>query len=243
MSTVPEHTSKVYTVIEYGSSPEQFYEWYAPTRAADTKGLIVLVHGGFWRQMHTLDQMHALARYFVAQGWAVANIEYRRADCGGDWPAILEDVNSAFSAARAYAADQGVSGPVVGVGHSVGGQLVLLAAQHQDVVIALAPVTDVVRTYNEGLGEHAAAAFFKDRIDEVAAAASPIQQNFVGRHLLVVHGDADQRVPLAHSMDFVHYAKARAARVDCWQIADLDHFHIIDPDCTIWSTVQEYLAN
>lgn len=232
---------QVGVTVEYGPQTEQWFEWYEPASAALAKGVVVLVHGGFWRQQHKLDQMHPLADFFLAQGWAVANIEYRRSGCGGDWPHIIDDVNQAFVAIKNQAQQQHITGPVVGIGHSVGGQLVLLAAEHQDLVIALAPVTDVARTYQEDLGESAAADFFGARLNEVRAQASPIRQLPVPTAVLLIHGTADVRVPLAHSEDYVQAVNAEAGLIDFWQITDLDHFHIIDPQCAIWPDVLAYL--
>lgn len=229
------------TSIAYGSHSEQHYEWYEPLAEVPPKGVIVLVHGGFWRQPHTLVQMHPLTDFFLEQGWAVANLEYRRGNCGGDWPHILEDVLQGFQSVRQQMQQRQLRGPLVGIGHSVGGQLVLLAAQEQDYVIALAPVTDVSRTAQEDLGESAAQAFFGARLDEVARAASPIHQLPSQRPILVVHGEDDQRVPLQHSIDYIQALKEQNPKAEFWSIPNLDHFYIIDPHCDIWPKVLGYL--
>lgn len=230
-------------IIKYGDANEQFFEWYAENPTIPPKGIIVLVHGGFWRQAHKLDQMHPLASYFLQNGYAVANIEYRRADCGGDWPVIIQDVKQAFTQIRQQAAQQGIIAPLTGIGHSVGGQLVLLAAELQDLVVALAPVTDVKRTHQEGLGENAAQAFFGELSEEVNQQASPLQQESLASNLLVIHGVSDQRVPLAHSNDFVQKRQTKNENVKYWKIEDLDHFFIIDPQCEIWSRFLTYIGS
>lgn len=228
-------------IIKYGDANEQFFEWYAESSTTSPKGLIVLVHGGFWRQAHKLEQMHPLAAYFLQHGYAVANIEYRRADCGGAWPVIIQDVKQAFTQIRQYAAQQGIKTPLTGIGHSVGGQLVLLAAELQDLVVALAPVTDVKRTHEEGLGENAAQAFFGEITEGVNQQASPIHQDSLASTILVIHGIEDQRVPLAHSDDFVQTRKAKNEKVEYWKIEDLDHFFIINPQCEIWPRFLAYM--
>ena len=227
--------------IVYGADSEQWYEWYEPGEGVLPKGVIVLVHGGFWRQQHTLVQMHPLATFFLEHGWAVANMEYRRGDCGGNWPHIIQDVQAAFESIRQQAQAKQIAGPIVGIGHSVGGQLVLLAAAQQDVVIALAPVTDVMRTVQEDLGESAAVAFFGEALDQVALEASPLYQLPQSASVLVIHGVKDQRVPLAHSQDFVQALVAEGVAHAFWEVEDLDHFYIINPDCPIWPQVITYL--
>lgn len=229
--------------VVYGINAEQWYEWYEPHSGVSPKGVVVLVHGGFWRHQHTLVQMHPLADYFLEQGWAVANIEYRRGNCGGDWPHIIEDVTQAFESIRQRTQEKNITGPVVGIGHSVGGQLVLLAAAQQDVVIALAPVTDVARTAQEDLGESAAVAFFGEALDHVAREASPLYQLPHEGHVLVIHGIEDQRVPIAHSQAYVKALQETPVSVEYWEIPTLDHFYIIDPNCSIWPQVTSYLEN
>ena len=45
------------------------------------------------------------------------------------------------------------------------------------------------------------------------------------RHLYILHGDADDRVPLEHSRDF---AKSKGAAL--MEISGADHFAMVDPD-------------
>ena len=76
-----------------------------------------------------------------ARGLAVWNVEYRRLDCGGDWPAPLDDV-----VAAATALPQEIDPARVALaGHSAGGHLALLAANRVRVrgVLAQAPVCDL----------------------------------------------------------------------------------------------------
>lgn len=229
--------------VVYGVSAEQWYEWYEPL-SGSPKGVVALVHGGFWRQQHTLEQMQPLADFFLEQGWAVANIEYRRGDCGGDWPHIIQDVKTAFDSIRQRAEEKSIDGSVVGIGHSVGGQLVLLVADQQDVVVALAPVTDVARTAQEGLGESAAVDFFGAGLEQVAQEASPLHQLPQKQaQLFVIHGTDDQRVPLEHTQDYVRALEAAAIAFEFWKIPELDHFHIIDPSCCIWSRLISHLES
>lgn len=225
--------------VVYGASSEQWYEWYEPALNVPPKGVVVLVHGGFWRQRHALGQMHPLAQFFLAQGWVVANIEYRRGS-EGQWPLIINDVKQAFASIREKAHQQGVD-KVVGIGHSVGGQLVLLSADYQDVTVALAPVTDVQRTKDEALGENAAVDFFGDRLDQVNEEASPIHQPAAKAKTLVIHGDEDDRVPLAHSVDYVAKLNNSGASMELWELEGIDHFVIINPACQVWPKVVEYL--
>lgn len=225
-------------ILTYGPDSDQFLQWYSPkSNKTSSKGTAVLVHGGFWRQIHDLSNMEPLAAYLLEQGWAVANIEYRRADCGGDWPIILEDVVAAMQLVRKHAQQLGQAQRVVSIGHSVGGQLVLLAEQNVDAVIALAPVTDVVRAYEDRLGEKAAFAFFKATPKEAELhyrQASPIAQLPNVKPTLVVHGTTDDRVPVSYARDYIKQAHAHNNHTDYLELKGVDHFQVIDPKLAVW---------
>lgn len=231
-------------ILTYGSDPAQFLQWYSSKdKKASLKGTIILVHGGFWRQIHDLSNMEPLAVYLLEQGWAVANIEYRRADCGGEWPVILEDVIAAMQLVKAHAQQQGHAQRLVSIGHSVGGQLVLLADAEVDAVIALAPVTDVVRTYEDKLGDDAAFAFFKAtpaEAEEHYMQASPIAQLPNLKPTLVVHGTADDRVPVGYAQDYIKQARKSNNHTDYLELKEVDHFQVIDPQLAMW---QEHILN
>ncbi|MFD3699384.1 alpha/beta hydrolase family protein [Streptomyces sp. NPDC058646] len=156
----------------YGEHPDQLVDFYAP--CGETPGqapLVVLLHGGAWRAPY--DRQHAtpLAGFLARQGFAVANVEYRRGsslphqDAGGPvagrWPETLDDVAAALDALPELAASvlpQADVRRLVVTGHSAGGQLALWAAARHVLpygspwrlasppplrgVVALAPIAD-----------------------------------------------------------------------------------------------------
>jgi acetyl esterase/lipase len=232
-------------LLRYGPHPAQTVEYWDP-HGGSARGLAVLVHGGYWRARHTASLMLPLARDLAAHGWAAANIEYRSNGNGGGWPATFEDTKGAIDAVRRSEWGRRQAGPVIGIGHSVGGQLVLLNAARLDAAVALAPVTDVERTYHERLGEDAAAEFFgagPASAPEAYAAASPIRRLPLGIPALVVHGDTDTRVPLEHSAAYVAQARRSGDRPDFHCLDELDHLAAIDPSASHWGHVRRWLDN
>lgn len=216
--------------LRYGSEPSQFVELHGTPGG---RGTAVLLHGGWWRARHDLHQLDRMAADLVAAGWYVANVEYRRIDGDtGGWPRTLDDVLAAIAAVERPAAL-----PTVAIGHSAGGHLALLAGGALSGVVALAPITDVPRARAEELGEGAAGLFLTG--DDPAA--SPIRQVPIGCQQLVVQGDADVRVPVAHSRDYVAAAKAAGDDVDYVELAGVDHFRLIDPSDEPWQPVREWL--
>ncbi|WP_394356453.1 alpha/beta hydrolase family protein [Spiractinospora alimapuensis] len=233
----------------YGQHPSQFADLWLPD-APDTvpAPVAVLLHGGWWRDLHDLTLMDPLARDLTAAGWAVWNVEYRRTGAdGGGWPQTVEDVAAALRLLATTAAadtERLDAGRVAAVGHSAGGHLALLTAAASPVtrVVALAPVTDLARSDREGLGEGAVAAFLGASPGEDAPRdGSPVARPETGFSQLVVHGDADQRVPVDQSRDYVVAARAAGAPVTYEEVPGADHFAVIDPDHPAWRTARAWL--
>ncbi|WP_051792605.1 alpha/beta hydrolase family protein [Amycolatopsis jejuensis] len=218
--------------LRYGAEPSQFVELHGTPGG---RGTAILLHGGWWRARHDLHQLDPMAADLVAAGWFVANLEYRRIDGdGGGWPQTLDDVLAAIAAV-----DRPDSLPTVAIGHSAGGHLALLAGKPASLsgVVALAPITDVPRAAAEELGEGAARQFLTG--DDPAA--SPIRQLPIGCPQVVVQGEADVRVPVAHSRDYVTAAQAAGDDVEYVELPGVDHFRLIDPADEPWQPAREWL--
>ena len=228
-------------VLAYGDHPDQ----HVRCRSARTvqRGTAVLVHGGYWRERYTADLMDPLVENLAQRGWATVNVEYRRGP-QSIWPIPLEDVRAACRVGANWAAAASVPGPVIGVGHSVGGQLALLAGESLDGVVALAPVTDPVLVHDEGLGDGAAQEYFRaspaDEPDTYSQ-ASPLRQVPVGRPVLLVHGTDDDRVPVRHSLDYLAAALGEGETVSGWFPHQLSHRAAIDPATSSWEKVAEWM--
>lgn len=223
-------------ILRYGDHTDQQIELWSPSGVP--RGTLVLIHGGYWRAPFTAALMHPLVPGFVERGWAVANIEYRRGADG--WNATSEDLAAALASVRSLA--PGV--PLAIVGHSVGGQLALLGAGDSDAVVALAPVTDLVRGYNEAIGDGAVAEFFPTAPHETPDlynAASPLSQISPRGEVLVVHGYDDARVPITHTRDYVDAARGAGASIELHELPELSHLDAIAPGAVHWGAVHSWL--
>src|SRR5690348_6541695 len=103
----------------YGAEPDRHADLWPPS--GDERGLVVLLHGGFWRAKYDKEHLNAAAAALAGDGWTVWNVEYRRVGAGGGWPTTFDDVAAARAAAP-------VAKRVVAMGHSAGGHLALLLA-------------------------------------------------------------------------------------------------------------------
>ena len=113
--------------LRYGTHPDQVVDLTFPAAAARPP-LVVLLHGGFWRVAYDRVHLRVVADALTAEGFAVANVEYRRVGGGGGWPSTFTDVGDAVDAVQVALADRVDLGSVAYVGHSAGGHLALWAA-------------------------------------------------------------------------------------------------------------------
>lgn len=130
----------------YGEHPDQIVDFYAPRRAGtagprNSAPLVVLLHGGAWRAPYDRQHITPFADFLARQGFAVANVEYRRGSSlphqdaqgpvAGRWPETFDDVAAALDALPDLAADclpEAAPRRMVLTGHSAGGHLALWAA-------------------------------------------------------------------------------------------------------------------
>lgn len=228
----------------YGDHPSQIVHRHAPRTAPGPAPVAVLLHGGWWRDRHDAGLMAPLADDLRDAGWAVWNVEYRRTGAdGGGWPQTVDDVARALDllADTADHDDALDVSRVVAIGHSAGAHLALMTATESLVtsVVALAPITDLRRCAEEELGEGALAPFLgPDPAPGLYATSSPLHRLPLGVPQLVLHGDADQRVPVEHSRDYVAAAREVDDPVEYHEIAGADHFAVIDPGHRSWGTVR-----
>ncbi|MFL4472829.1 alpha/beta hydrolase family protein [Paeniglutamicibacter sp. MACA_103] len=237
-------TAPLSGIQSYGPDEAQHLVLGWPAPGAEPRGIAALIHGGYWRSHLFASLMEPLAASLRAEGWITANIEYRRG-AAGQWPAPLQDTAEALVRIKEFKAVQGVGGPLLTVGHSVGGQLALLTARLADGVVALAPVTDVERTYLEDLGDNAAAEYFGSspaQDPDTYRAASPVQQRLGTTPTLLLHGTDDDRVPIAHSHAFLAAAGAQGSPVELREFTALSHLEAIDPLAVHWAEALSWMA-
>jgi len=207
---------------------------------SDDAAVVLLIHGGFWRDHWKRDLMSPLATALVRQGWATANMEYRRGP--ESLPAATVDVESAVGWLRANGQGRGLDASRIAlIGHSAGGYLALKHA-HGDAgllgVIALAPVTDLEAMSEMQSDDPVAAAIGANRgqdtnrWNEAALSGEPLSL------VHTIHGANDSNVPPTQS---TAYATAHPGVVSEHQLAGVDHMQLIDPHDGSFATLLDAL--
>jgi acetyl esterase/lipase len=225
--------------IPYGDDRAQFVELTLP--AAEPKGVVVVVHGGFWKAAYDIGYGRPLAASLAEHGWAAWNIEYRRVGNRGGDPETFDDVAAAIDALHEH--DLGLT-RVLGLGHSAGGHLVTWAASRGRFprwptkveltgVVSQAGVLDLTAAFEEDLGGGAVVAFLGHRPGQADARLDPIRQVPLDIPLHCIHGTDDTIVPVSQSRSYVEAATAAGATAELTEVAG-DHFVLIDPESEAW---------
>lgn len=234
--TMPRHA--------YGEDPSQYGDLLLP--AGTSRGVVVVVHGGFWKSEYDADSLGLpLAEALAAQGWTAWNLEYRRVGGGpgggGGAPRTFDDVAAGIDHLARLDVD---TSTVVTLGHSAGGHLATWAAARGRFgwpalvpvthVVAQAGVLDLRAAHAEGLGAGAVEALLGHPPTTADARFDPAQQLPLDVPVWCVHARADANVPFSQSEEYVARASAAGAEATLVEV-DGDHFTVIDPASQAWT--------
>ncbi len=263
--TNPRVVRKPDLTFSYGEHPDQVIDVWLPEPSFDMDPgpLVFLWHGGFWRD--TFDRAHVapLAVALAVKGCVVATPEYRRtgAHSEGGWPHTFEDVAAGIDLlpGAVESARPGLYDPerIVYAGHSAGGQIALWAAERHRIprespgaldskprvsrVVAFAPVADLARAYELGLGEGAVAALIGASPSEAPGRYASVDMGLIGSvstDTIIIHGAEDDRVPVALSEEYAAHNPITLRIIE-----DTDHFDLIDPDDIGWRLISHDITS
>lgn len=247
----------------YGSAPQQFGELRVPAGTGPFP-VVVLIHGGCWRNAFDLAYITRLAAAITELGYATWTIEYRRlGDAGGGWPGTFLDVADATDHLRSLARTAPLDlQRLVTMGHSAGGQLALwLAARPRlpadsplhrtsalpvKAVVGLAPITDLAH-YRIGPPDSCHASVdpllggSPEQQPQRYAQTSPRALLPLGVPQILVQGAQDPIVPAAGVADYADAARAAGDTVQLLRIEGAGHFDPAAPDTATWPALREAL--
>jgi acetyl esterase/lipase len=246
-------SSRSEEIVSYGDDLAQYAELHRP--AGESRGVVVVIHGGFWKAEYAASLGRPLATSLATEGWTAWNLEYRRVgpagSGGGGVPQTLDDVAVGIDALADV--DDLDTSRVITLGHSAGGHLATWAAsrgrferwQPERVpvtgVVSQAGVLDLRAADELGLGGGAVEAFLGHPPGPADDRVDPIRQVPLDVPVRCVHGRRDTTVPLSQSSDYVAKARATGADADLLEV-DGDHFVVIDTSSDVWARTLDLLA-
>ena len=245
------------TRVVYGDDPAQIGDLHLPPPGTDKLPVAVVIHGGFWRSEYGIELATPLAADLAKRGWAAYALEYRRVGNGGGWPNTLQDVADGIDALGDHADRLDLS-KVVTIGHSAGGQLAVWAAARfwlpadapgsaprvmATAAVAQAGVVDLVGAGGDRIGDPVTE-FLGGRPAEVMRRyrlASPYERLPLRVPLTLLHGTADDVVPIGQSTRFASTAHRSGDRVELVRLPGVGHFELIDPKHEAWKLCRDRL--
>ena len=209
-----------FDIVRYGPHRDNVGDLRRPM--GEASGIVILIHGGFWRQEYERDTTETLAIDLIGRGYVTWNIEYRRGQDGG-WPGSAHDVVSAVD----FIIREMPGMPVGIVGHSAGGHLGMWAASRREdalgLMVGLAPITDLIAM----AGARAVGSREAQRL--LDSGAPPTVEPITGKTLLV-HGADDEIVPVSQTTRL-----STGSRIE--MVPGLGHFPMLDPKREHWPLV------
>ena len=202
-----------------------------PKRALPT---IIYLHGGAWRQ-GSYRNLGGGTWNLARAGFAVASVEFRSSD-DAIYPAPLNDCRAAIGFIKENARNYSLDAKKIGVyGISTGGHLAALLAFTSSSVrcAALESAPSDLLTLNQGARldwnapDSPLSRFLGGTIgqkSELAKRASPLfYADEFAPPMLILHGDADEFVPIAQSEKLAQKLKSAGATVQFQVFAGESH--------------------
>lgn len=222
------------SVLSYGENPDQIIDLYSGKETG--LPLIVLIHGGYWRNEFDRKHLRPFAVALAEAGWQVALIEYQR--ISGAPYLTSSDVENAIRFSIAEIPHQ--SGSVALIGHSAGGHLAMWAASripHLNSVIALAPIADLLAGESLNLDNGAIQSFLGAPAAE-RSDLDPALITTLGNPITIIHGAADTLVPIELSEGYV---SSKSGAITFIKLLGIGHFELINPRSSVWEIIQSEL--
>jgi pimeloyl-ACP methyl ester carboxylesterase len=215
------------SAIKYGDESDQVLEFYGV--ATSDKPTLVLIHGGYWRNLFDREHMRPLAVALAKAGFNVVLPEFRRV--AGDPDTTLRDLAFAFSTLE----DQ----KLILIGYSSGGHLALLLADKFPSitkVIGLAPVVDLIESARLELGRGAVLEWLgKDAI--LRPELDPMVRPPIKAETIFIHGNLDERVPLHLSQKYVEEMQGKGKEIALEILPETSHFEMMNIPSTTFDAV------
>lgn len=218
----------------YGPDPSQWAELHLPD-VQEFPGVVVVIHGGYWRSAYTAQLGTPLAADLAAHGMVSWNLEYRRMGNGGGWPTTFADISAGIDA---LALVDGLDlSRVVILGHSAGGHLGAWAgarSQFPAGAVGAGPAVVVTGVVSQSgllnLGEAAALGLSDNAAVKLAGshiALADAIQHLPRVPVYAVHAIDDVTVPASQSITYVDAVLAAGGFAELVWVPG-DHFSLID---------------
>jgi acetyl esterase/lipase len=214
--------------------------YHPPNQGASSRPAVILIHGGGWTSFDK-STMRGMGEFLARAGYVAFAVDYRLFHGSNNrWPAQLDDVQRAVRWVRANAAKYGVDPDHIGAfGHSAGAQLACLlgmentrdnsdsslakySSRVQAVVDTSGPVDFTRDQAADGVAFLTAflGADYKQSPNVWRDASPVFHVNKTNAPFLIVHGTADENVPVAEADELYEKLKTDDVPVQFLKLED-----------------------
>ena len=256
--------------VHYGNDSQQFAHLYIPSNKNKLTPVVIVIHGGYWKDNHTLDTYATRAIVDYLQGFNVAiwNLEYRRMDSVGDnikapWPATFIDIATGIDWLQHISLEEGLDlNQLLLIGHSAGGHLATWAASRSMIppssplfspqalaiknVISISAILDLTASndLDQPLQVQRLMGGTPEDVPERFQACNPSCLSTEQLNLTLVHGERDTCVNIAQLKRYQNQTSQDIKQV-CLPTAD--HFSMLPHEGnwqeSHWGVIKQLIAD
>jgi len=233
IAKIDEKLNLIYAITNGWEGKLDYYQPKSNTKLP----LMIYIHGGGWTHGNK-EAEYDKFKVFLANGYAVANIEYRLANQAAA-PAAIVDVNMAINYLIKNAKDLNFDkSKVVVMGGSAGAHLALLAGlQSQNkiykskkfkvaAIISKYGPTDLLTWKPATAPGSASATWLANRKNDTVFVKTLSPVNYVSNNkipVLFIHGDQDKTVPVEQSMTLFELLKKQGSPTEIYIVKGGKH--------------------
>ncbi len=206
MPATPQQRGLAFENVTFTTADDvKLHGWFLPvTKGQSVKGTVVFSHGNAGAIGHHLGFVDWLPR----NGYQLLMYDYRGFGQSAGTPSregLIRDVEAAFTYAVSRKDIQG--GKIYSLGHSLGGAKSIVALTLKKVPGLRAVITDGTFASYEEMAEIMAGNFGKNLVSDEFAPREAVAK--LPAPLLIVHGTADEVVPLSQGKSLFAAARER----------------------------------
>ncbi len=242
-------------VISYGCDKQQFGQLIRPFGERKL-AVIVVIHGGYWKDNHSLDSYPTMAivDYLKSLDVAIWNLEYRRMEAIGEnnkapWPAVYSDIADGVDFLAEISTEENLDlSRILIIGHSAGGHLATWAGCRDKIpctsvlfktsalkikcVLSIAGILNLSNSEDVDQPEQAIRLMggSYDQFPERYQACDPNLLHGSGVALSIIHGNEDKCVEISQALT---YCENSSSNVEKIFLPDADHFSML-PHEGLW---------
>ncbi|WP_286263163.1 alpha/beta hydrolase [Thalassotalea atypica] len=251
-----EHISRI---IHYGSDKQQ-YGRLIKANFEKKIPVVVVIHGGYWKDNHDLDTYPttAIVEYLKSFDVAIWNLEYRRMEAIGEntkapWPALHMDIADGIDFLTDISIEENLDlSRILIIGHSAGGHLATWAGCRDKIpctsvlfktsalkikcVLSIAGILNLSNSEDVDQPEQVCRLMGGgyEQFPERYKACDPNLLDVSGVNLSIVHGNKDKCVEISQALS---YCENASSDVEKTFLSQADHFSML-PHEGVWH--QEY---